>query len=46
MAREDIELFHVGIEKQLADIFTKPLDEAMLRELRHEQNIVDLNNMG
>ena len=46
MAREDIEIFHVGTEKQLADIFTKPLDEARFRELRHELNIVDLSNMG
>ena len=46
VAREDIELFHVGTEKQLADIFTKPLDEARFRELRHELNIVDLSNMG
>ena len=46
VAREDIEIFHVGTEKQLADIFTKPLDEARFRELRHELNIVDLSNMG
>jgi len=46
VAREDIELFHVGTEKQLADIFTKPLDEARFSELRHELNIVDLSNMG
>ena len=46
VAREDIERFHVGTEKQLANIFTKPLDEARFRELRHELNIVDLSNMG
>ena len=46
VAREDIEIFHVGTEKKLADIFTKPLDEARFRELRHELNIVDLSNLG
>ena len=46
VAREDIEIFHVGTEKQLADIFTKPLDEARFHELRYELNIVDLSNMG
>ena len=46
VAQEDIEVFHVGTKKQLADIFTKPLDEARFRELRHELNIMDLSNMG
>ena len=46
VAREDVEIFHVGTEKQLADIFTKPLDEARFCKLRHELNIVDLSNMG
>ena len=46
VVREDIEIFHVGTDKQHADIFTKPLDEARFRELRHELNIVDLSNMG
>ena len=46
VAREDIEIFHERTEKKLVDIFTKPLDEARFRELRHELNIVDLSNMA
>ena len=45
VAKGDIDLFHVNTEKQLADIFTKPLDEARFRELRHELNIVDISNL-
>ena len=46
MAKGNIELLHVNTENQLADIFTKPLDEARFRELRHELNIVDISNFG
>jgi hypothetical protein len=35
-AKEDIELFHVSTENQLADIFTKPLDETRFCFLRSE----------
>ena len=45
VAREDIEIFHVGTEKQLADIFMKPIDEARFHELRHDLNIVDMSNL-
>ena len=45
VAKGNIELLHVYTEKQLADIFTKPLDEARFRELRHELNIVDISNL-
>ena len=41
----DIDITHVGTDMQLADIFTKPLDEARFRELRHELNIVDISNL-
>jgi hypothetical protein len=37
-AKEDIELCHVNIENQLADIFTKPLDETRFCFLRSELN--------
>jgi hypothetical protein len=40
----DIELSYVATKDNLADIFTKPLDEARFRELRHELNIVDARN--
>jgi hypothetical protein len=35
----------VGIEDQLADIFTKPLDEKRFCKLRKELNILDFSNM-
>ena len=40
----DIEVFHVSTENQLADIFTKPLDEQTFTKLRHELNILDSRN--
>ena len=46
VAKGNIELHHVNTENQLADIFTKPLEEARFRELRHELNIVDISNLG
>jgi hypothetical protein len=44
--RGDINLSYVGTGAQLADIFTKPLDEARFRELRHELNILDSSNVA
>jgi hypothetical protein len=35
----------VGTEDQLADIFTKPLDEKRFCTLRNELNILDFSNM-
>ena len=46
IARGDIELSFVGTKDQLADIFTKPLDEARFREFRHELNIIDSSNLA
>ena len=43
--RGEIELKYVNTHDNLADIFTKPLDEARFRELRHELNIIDLSNV-
>jgi hypothetical protein len=37
----DIEVFHVSTENQLADIFTKPLDEKTFCRLRSELNVLD-----
>jgi hypothetical protein len=42
----DIDLSYVGTKDNLADIFTKPLDEARFRELRHELNIIDARNVA
>jgi hypothetical protein len=39
--KEDLFISHVGTNDQLADIFTKPLDERRFRELRSELNIID-----
>jgi hypothetical protein len=39
--KEDIIILHVGTHEQLADIFTKPLDEERFHELQSELNIID-----
>jgi len=44
VAKGDISLESVGIENQLANIFTKPLDEARFCMLRNELNMLDLSN--
>jgi hypothetical protein len=41
----DICIENVGTEDQLADIFTKPLDEKKFCKLRNELNILDFSNM-
>ena len=41
----DIYIESVGTEDQLADIFTKPLDEKRFYKLRNELNILDFPNM-
>jgi hypothetical protein len=45
-AKGDIAVQHVRTEDQLADIFTKPLDESRFYALRHELNIVDFCNVA
>jgi hypothetical protein len=42
--RGDIEIAYVSTKEQLADIFTKPLDEKTFTKLRHELNILDSKN--
>jgi hypothetical protein len=42
----DIAVQHVRTKFQLADIFTKPLDESRFCALRHELNIVDPRNVA
>ena len=44
-AKGDIALRHVSTEKQLADIFTEPLDESRFCALRSELNIIDSCNV-
>ena len=45
VAREDIVINHVKTEDNLADIFTKPLDEKRFYALRCELNILDFTNV-
>jgi hypothetical protein len=40
----DIEIAYVNTQNQLADDFTKPLDEKTFRKLRNELNILDSRN--
>jgi hypothetical protein len=40
----DIEIAYVSTHNQLADIFTKPLDEKTFSKLRNELNILDSRN--
>jgi hypothetical protein len=46
VARGDIELAYVCTKDQLADIFTKPLDEARFGYLRNELNIIDSRSVA
>jgi hypothetical protein len=39
--RGDTEIAYVSTKEQLADIFTKPLDEKTFSKLRNELNILD-----
>jgi hypothetical protein len=45
-AKGDIALCHVSTERQLADIFTKPLYEQRFCALRSELNILDSRNLA
>ena len=44
--RGDIDIIYINTQEQLANIFTKPLDKARFRELRHELNIIDSSNVA
>jgi hypothetical protein len=43
--KRDIEIAYVNTQNQLADIFTKPLDEKTFSKLRNELNILDSQNL-
>ena len=45
VVKEDIDIIHVNTEEQLADIFTKPLDEKRFCKLRCELNILESSNV-
>jgi hypothetical protein len=42
----DIVISHVRTNEQLADIFTKPLDERIFQEFRSELNKIDSQNVA
>jgi hypothetical protein len=41
----DIDIYHISTKNQLADIFTKPLDEKTFCRLRSELNVLDSRNL-
>jgi len=41
----DISIESIGTKDQLANIFTKPLDEKIFCKLRNELNILDFSNL-
>jgi hypothetical protein len=43
--KKNIVISHIGTNDQLADIFTKPLDEKRFRELQSELNIIESQNV-
>jgi hypothetical protein len=45
VSKGDIVMENVRADDQLADIFTKPLDETCFCKLRSELNIIDLSNV-
>ena len=45
VAKNDISLEGIRTDDQLADIFTKPLDEAIFCRLRNELNVLDFSNL-
>jgi hypothetical protein len=46
VGKGDIVMQGVRIDDQLADIFTKPLDETHFCKLRSELNVIDLSNIA
>jgi hypothetical protein len=46
VGKGDISIYSVGTDDQLADIFTKPLDETRFCSLRSEMNVIDLSNVA
>ena len=45
VVKEDIDIIHVNTKEQLADIFTKHLDEKRFCKLRCELNILESSNV-
>ena len=45
-AKGDIVIHHVSTKNELADIYTKPLDESRFYALRSELNTIDSRNVA
>jgi hypothetical protein len=46
VSKRNIDIIGVGMDDQLADIFTKPLDEQRFCDLRNELNVIDYSNVA
>jgi hypothetical protein len=46
VGKGDISIYSIGTDDQLADIFTKPLDETRFCTLRSEMNVINLSNVA
>jgi hypothetical protein len=46
VSKGDIKIDEVSTDDQLADIFTKPLDESQFCKLRNELNVIDISNVA
>jgi hypothetical protein len=46
VSKGDIKIDGIGTNDQLADIFTKPLDESHFCKLRNELNVIDFSNVS
>jgi hypothetical protein len=46
VGKGDITIYSIDTDDQLADIFTKPLDETRFCTLRSEMNVIDLSNVA
>jgi hypothetical protein len=46
VSKGDIKIDEVSTDDQLADIFTKPLDESHFFKLRNELNVIDFSNVA
>jgi hypothetical protein len=46
VSKGDIKIDGVSTGDQLADIFTKPLDESRFCKFRNELNVIDISNVA
>jgi hypothetical protein len=46
VSKGDIKIDEVSTDDQLADIFTKPLDESWFCKLRNELNVIDISHVA